>query len=436
MNRNQSGVSACDKLTWIFLHPTSSVFPTPTYILFFIQLERTKKKNSLFVPVSLQLMSLKSHVSRPLAETNGVFMVITSKRWKLYIVALAFSPSLAIISLLHECSAEHEIQRTSSQLGHTPDNFVLDDDIASKVQCPSRPLGSPTEGVLYFAYHLEPVARDKIIANMVASIKSLRKHSPCVKVAVATNTPVTEEALALWNADDVVSIDDNDLIKDAEGKSVRQWWTRTLYLSQSPYDHTLQIDSDRTICGDISDVFQYFDVYDFLQVPVGYIPTCDNGIMGWRKGKPFDGLVEIWKKELGKVGGMGDDQVPLARIIDGVPELKVGILNPVYQVKIIPAVGESWASMRAGRTLVLHGWAKVVAGNEKTCERANEGAPRSRIIVMDYNRTWSAAFYQQACQALLNGTCAQNELDWDLNFNVMSRQAYIKRYLAKPDFRS
>jgi len=89
---------------------------------------------------------------------------------------------------------------------------------------------------------------------------------------------------------------------------------------------------------DISEVFQHLDVYDFLHMPVGYMPTCDNGIMAWRKGQAFDRLVEEWKEKMAKVGGIGDDQAPLGRIIDAVPDFKVGILSPIYEVKIMPAV--------------------------------------------------------------------------------------------------
>lgn len=365
-------------------------------------------------------------------------MALTSLYMRLSVLVLTLFSFSIILSLFRICLIEEGMLRSTSQAHETAPNLLFDNETGTNAQCQPRHSFSssvPTEGVLYFAYQSDPEAREKIIGNMVASIKSLRQHNPCLKVAVATNAPVTEKVLASWNANDLIIINDNDLIRDASGEPVRQWWTRTLYLPRSPYDRTIQIDSDRTICGDISEVFQHLDIYDFLQVPVGYMPTCDNGIMAWRKGQAFDRLLEEWKEEMAKTGGVGDDQAPLGRIIDTVPDLKVGILSPVYQMKIMPAVGQGFASMQAGQTLVMHGWAKIVAGAEKLCERANEGAPRPRILVMDLDRKWSTAFSLEDCQTLLNGTCAQNEQDWDLNFNVMSRPAYLKRSLGKAECR-
>jgi hypothetical protein len=86
-----------------------------------------------------------------------------------------------------------------------------------------------------------------------------------------------------------------------------------LHLIHSPYDLTLQIDADRTICGDISPVFDYLQPlpkeaslssssnmkngegheyqdtdhydYDVLQVSVGILPSFDNGVIAYRKGR-------------------------------------------------------------------------------------------------------------------------------------------------------
>lgn len=198
-------------------------------------------------------------------------------------------------------------------------------------------------GVLYFAYHVNRNRTKNMMANVCESIKSLKRHNPCVKVAVASNHVIgTPRELQSWGIDDVVLIDQNDVVEGPDRQRGRQWWTRTLYLSRTPYNYTIQLDSDRTVCGNISEIFHQLESYDFLGVSAGILPAMDNGVMAWKKSPKIDRLLEVWKEELLKQDKLGNDQPALARALDLLPDVKAGVMNPGYQVKALPAMGEAW----------------------------------------------------------------------------------------------
>lgn len=284
-------------------------------------------------------------------------------------------------------------------------------------------------GVLYFAYHIDPARTKKIMANVVESIKSLRKHNSCVNVAVASNHPIgSSNEMQSWGINNTILIHPDDIIEGPEEKQGRQWWTRTKYLSKSPFNYTIQLDSDRTVCGDISDLFKQLESYEFIGVSVGILPNLDNGVMAWKKSADFDSLIEAWKEEFSKQGRTGCDQPPLTKALDSLPGLKAGVMNPTFQAKYIPAMGEMWGSAAASRTLVLHGPAKIVAGNESFCDFMNEGSTRARIALQDYDGQHKIAYSQEECETYLNGKCGSKELEWNLDFNIISRSLYLKSY--------
>jgi hypothetical protein len=112
-------------------------------------------------------------------------------------------------------------------------------------------------------------------------------------------------------------------------------------LSKSPYLYTIQLDSDRTVYGDISPIFRLLQYYDLLGVSAGILPAFDNGVMAWAKRPMIDTSWERWKEELSKTGPTLNDQPPLARAFDALPGIRVGALSPIYQGKFIPAQASS-----------------------------------------------------------------------------------------------
>lgn len=250
-----------------------------------------------------------------------------------------------------------------------------------------------------------------------------------MNITVATNIPPPLGNIRdIWGVDQVISIADIDIIDSPHDALGRQWWTRALYLSKSPYLYTIQLDSDRTVCGDISPIFQLLQYYDFLGVSAGILPAFDNGVMAWAKRPMIDSLWERWKEELSKSGPTLNDQPPLARAFDALPGIRVGALSPIYQGKLIPAQGELWGQAKASRTLVLHGEAKIVAGGSDYCQLMNKNTSRPRIFLQNFRAEYSLVFSQEECNKHLRNTCDFPEIDWDLDFKVMPRTTYISSY--------
>jgi hypothetical protein len=293
----------------------------------------------------------------------------------------------------------------------------------------SCPHDSLQYGILYFAYHIDRNRTNDIMANVVTSIKGLRLHNPCVQVAVASNHILGQPSeLRSWGINDTLLIDNDDILEGPDSKHGRQWWTRTVYLAKTPYNYTIQLDSDRCVCGNIQEMFHHLESYDFIGVSAGILPNLDNGVMAWRTSAKTDMLFEKWKEGLLKQGKTGNDQPSLAWALDALPDVKAGVMNPSFQVKYIPAIGEAWGRAAASRTLVLHGPAKIVAGAQNFCDLLNAGSKWPRILLQTHKKQRFLAFSQAECDDYMNGTCGFKELDWGLDFNIMPRQQYLQMY--------
>jgi len=184
------------------------------------------------------------------------------------------------------------------------------------------------------------------------------------------------------------------------------------------------------VCSDLSEVFDYLEMYDMLHVPAGGSPIFDNGFMVWKKGPAFDALVLNWLKDLNKTGPYRDDQAPLSRAAKATPQLHSGVLPPVWQGKFIPVLGERGRDATAYRTLVLRGPVHVVAGvAPHLCKLFNAFSSRPRIIT--YNRTGGPqrlVFSQEECENVLHRQCAQREIDWHADFKVMPKEKFVALY--------
>jgi len=92
-------------------------------------------------------------------------------------------------------------------------------------------------GIIYFAYSPSTVKLKKYIKAAADSVSTLRTFNKSIRVALATNGNVSQTELRSMGFSDMVAIDSAD-VPDHEGP---QWWTRTLYLSKSPYNQTIQV---------------------------------------------------------------------------------------------------------------------------------------------------------------------------------------------------
>jgi len=92
-------------------------------------------------------------------------------------------------------------------------------------------------GVMYFAYSPSKSKLKRYIKAAADSLSTLRTYNKSIRAALATNGNVSQTELHAMGFSDMVSIDNTDVPKHGGA----QWWTRTLYLTRSPYSKTIQV---------------------------------------------------------------------------------------------------------------------------------------------------------------------------------------------------
>ena len=299
----------------------------------------------------------------------------------------------------------------------------------------SRP---ETFGALYFAYHRDPIQAARYVAAVARSASSLKQHNPSMPVAVLTNARNLSglDATSRSAIDIFLPIQDKDIIEGHAFKKGRQWWTRTLYLNSTPFDVTIQIDSDRTVCSSIASVQSSIAGFDSLHVSVGTLPSFDNGVMVYRRGQRFQVLIDIWLRILERTDKVGDDQAALAEALGEANKqigFRSGVLPPTYQAKHAPAVGLGWGASTAMHTLVITGDVKIAAGDKALCDLLAQNAPHMRIAV--YNSSMPAgqrhkvALSKEECNSMLHGRCRTNEMHWNASLfgDVLELSDYITK---------
>lgn len=278
-------------------------------------------------------------------------------------------------------------------------------------------------GVVYFGYSLDASKLEEYVQTINSSVARLKLHSPMLPVAVFTNAAISDTELASYAFDQVIRIAEATVLPG------RQWWTRLIHLNHTPFEYTLLIDSDRAVCGDVSDIFRLLEGYDMLGVPAGIYPAFDNGVIAYKKGPLLNTLIASWMREQTAFGQDRDDQHTLARAIDGTPNVSVGMLPAIWQAKRVPARGDHWGpDTKLARSLVLRGAIKIMAA--QTCSEMLMQTESPRVWALHRGKAPKdrMVFSQAECEEFLDGTCGHQELDWDAHHDVMTRTEYMNRY--------
>jgi len=170
-----------------------------------------------------------------------------------------------------------------------------------------------------------------------------------------------------------------------------------------------------------------------LRVPCGIAPSFDNGFMVWKRSPMFDSLVANWLQDLNSTNRYNNDQPPLTRAAEATTGFKVGILPHAWQVKYIPILGEKWGTAKIHRTLVLHGPAHLAAGTHfGACHILNRHVNRKRSFVRnETSKAIREVFSQAECEEVCDNRCGTKEMDWELDFRIMSKERYYALYDTK-----
>jgi hypothetical protein len=300
-------------------------------------------------------------------------------------------------------------------------------------------------GVSYFGYSTDPERLVRYIAEVEKSAWGLKLFNPRTRVALFTNLPMTPRP----PFDDIVHMNDDD-IKPVCCKRNASWniLARVEHHWQSPYNLTVQIDSDRVVHGDISPLFEWLaDDYDVLGVSGGNLPDMDLGVFGLRKNERTEALLQAWVTKMKRLGHEGvDDQYSFTRVRDRIPGLRVGFLNPRWQMKYAPPRPFSHALCNnrhlsvcnVTHTLVMQGDVMIAAGSYTSLDKLisstqslnRKRSHSARVVVHDLvtDRYKEAATYEE-CVELTRNQCEHPELDWLLpDYDILNLTEIKNRY--------
>ena len=296
-----------------------------------------------------------------------------------------------------------------------------------------------SHGVVYFGYSLTPARVKRYVEEIEVAAWGVKRHNPDLNIALLTN----DRSFTLRPPfSHVIYIADEDItLTGSRDGSSWNLYTRTLYLHQSPFDLSVQIDSDRIVCTDLTPLFEMLLEYDFIGNSGGVLPTMDNGVMGWRKGPKWNALHEAWCKKMKEMKMEDiDDQEPLTRVRYSVPGLKMGITNPTWQLRYAPALRGDRKKSEITHTLLMKGPVHIYSAAGGTlieeqdgiCHWANAEADRPRVFVNDRKKGgFQIVFSAEECDATTGqrGMCNHPELDWSKPYpEVMPVDEYLKRY--------
>lgn len=142
-----------------------------------------------------------------------------------------------------------------------------------------------TTGVLYIAFG------DRYQAEARRSIRSLHESSPGLRVAVIADRAWT-----------LAPRPEEFIIREAD----RSFGCKPRYMSESPFDRTLFLDTDTVVARDLRPVFGLLDWYDLgirflgpqLNADGGleFHSQCNSGVVLYRKSEAVDRMFEAWKR--------------------------------------------------------------------------------------------------------------------------------------------
>jgi len=184
-------------------------------------------------------------------------------------------------------------------------------------------------GVIYIA------TGDKYIEEALYSAASLKRHMPRLPITLFTDRSVNSPHL-----DDVVLVDEEHSAKRA----------KIHYMSQSPYERTLFLDTDTYICGDLTDTFNMLDQFDLAAVhengqetyPVEQVPDSfpeyNSGVILFQNTARVREFFEQWQaifdSETWIIKGRHFDQPSFRQALYR-SELRIATLTSQYNCRFV-----------------------------------------------------------------------------------------------------
>ncbi len=191
-----------------------------------------------------------------------------------------------------------------------------------------------TQGILYVA------TGEKYIRAAIHSAESVRKHCP--------NLPT--HLFADWQNHAFKFDASPSPFTSVEKILHPHRRSKVDYLTQTPFDHTLYLDTDTTLNADIQPMFQILERFDIalghahrrntpdrlgnwrIELPQAF-PQFNSGVFLYRKTPAVISFLEDWAQHF-KEAGFLQDQMTLRELL-WLSDLRIATLPPEYNVRYI-----------------------------------------------------------------------------------------------------
>lgn len=207
-----------------------------------------------------------------------------------------------------------------------------------------------SDGVLYVAQG------ERYLEAAVQSAKSVRRATPDVRIAIATNSPAPAEF------DDAIALSEPDSYR-----------AKIVAMIASPFDRTLLIDVDTYVAADVSEAFRILDAFDVAaahdpnraSLPLDDVPDSfselNTGVIAYRRNEQVGRLLHTWLNEYDRLAPLEPtsyDQPSFRRSLYQATDVRLAVLPSEFNLRF-------WkAGFHNQRVRILHGW-----GSTETYEK-------------------------------------------------------------------
>ncbi|CAN0082166.1 unnamed protein product [Scytosiphon promiscuus] len=254
-----------------------------------------------------------------------------------------------------------------------------------------------SQGIMFFAYGQEAATADHYLEQALVSARRIKALNPLTNITIVANPGVKPDMEGAFDV--VINVDRKYLYSGKvqswtpQGVS-RQWLTRLEYLSCSPYNVTLALDSQALCCSSgvdeiLEQSWEDFDISFATQGPRMMGPH--NWAILYRLNDRTRQLFERWRTLQLAYARSGTDQLTLHMAAGSLAlqdKINVGVLsqNVALATVIYNRTGHEYPK---SSTLIdprplhfVHYDAQSEEDAETTCEKLNTRPDHARVVVL------------------------------------------------------
>lgn len=283
--------------------------------------------------------------------------------------------------------------------------------------CHDCPAGRSGSGILFFAYGVENRTFHYFAKQVVEAAHRVKLLSPEVRIAVATSAHY--EGFKMFDHLITIREDHHFPGSNYENRSdghKRQYLTRILYLSKTPFKVTLAVDTNIVACTPLERILQLLATsrFDLAVASIGAKSSLERDInahnfaIAYKWSNKISEFFDEWFLHQVDAGVALNDQGTLrnaARLIrKRHKDFQFHVLNP--------ALASAFASTNPGtgfyprETRVISGLSAMIHGDpfqgDKLCAAFNHAGSKKRQIVSKDGSKMETVFTSEECGATLN----------------------------------